>query len=211
MRRLLLVSFAALLTQLALAPAAAAKGPHASVSPGPTGIEPGRPWVATLTLFEFNRGVAKAEPTLVFRSGERRFAVRPTPIGAYVPKHEDVLIEARYRLRVVFPRAGRWSYTVIAGSPAARRFRFPAVTIGGGAERVTWDQVAFAGVPPHRAEPLPQKVFRPAAAGSPDQAGGSVPWIPAAGLTLAGIGTLAALRRRRRAWLTQLASSPSRF
>jgi hypothetical protein len=182
------------------------------VASGPGGIEPGEPWVTTLTLVEFGgREVAAARPVVILRSGSDRFAVRPTRMGAHVPGRSDVLAEARYRLRVVFPRAGRWSYTVLDGTREQRRFHFPAATIGGNAERVTTGFVAFPEDSPEEAQgaggailgdaapaaggdSLPPEVVSPATGGSD---GGGLPlWIPAAGLALAGAGTPTLMRRR---------------
>jgi hypothetical protein len=203
-----------LLAGLALAPSAAAKGPHAIVASGPGGIEPGEPWVTTLTLVEFGgREVAAVRPVVILRSRSDRFAVRPTRMRAHVPGRSDVFAEARYRLRVVFPRAGRWSYTVLDGTRERRRFHFPAATIGGNAERVTTGFVAFPEGSPEeaqgaggvilgdaapaaggRGDSLPPEVVPPATGGAD---GGGLPlWIPAAGLALAGAGTLTLLRRR---------------
>ena len=203
-----------LLAGMALAPSAAAKGPHATVASGPGGIEPGEPWVTTLTLVEFGgREVAAARPVVILRSGSDRFAVRPTRLGAHVPGRSDVLAEARYRLRVVFPRAGRWSYTVLDGTRKQRRFHFPAATIGGNVKRVTTGFVAFPEGSPEeaqgaggailgdaapaaggRGDSLPPEVVSPATGGGD---GGGLPlWIPAAGLALASAGTLTLMRRR---------------
>ena len=203
-----------LLAGLALAPSAAAKGPHALVASGPGGIEPGEPWVTTLTLVELGgRVVAAARPVVILRSGSDRFAVRPTRMGAHVPGRSDVLAEARYRLRVLFPRAGRWSYTVLDGTRKQRRFHFRAATIGGNVKRVTTGFVAFPEGSPEeaqgaggailgdaapaaggRGDSLPPEVVSPATGGSD---GGGLPlWIPAAGLALAGAGTLTLMRRR---------------
>ena len=203
-----------LLAGMALAPSAAAKGPHATVASGPGGIEPGEPWVTTLTLVEFGgREVAAARPVVILRSGSDRFAVRPTRLGAHVPGRSDVLAEARYRLRVLFPRAGRWSYTVLDGTRKQRRFHFPAATIGGNVKRVTTGFVAFPEGSPEeaqgaggailgdaapaaggRGDSLPPEVVSLATGGSD---GGGLPlWIPAAGLALAGAGTLTLMRRR---------------
>ena len=213
MRRIVIAPLLA--TFLALAPTAAAKGPHATVLPGPAGIDPGKPWVTTLTLVEFGGAeLAAAHPTVVLRSGAARFSVRPRLVGASAPSRSDELGEASYRLRVVFPRAGRWSYTVLDGTRAKRRFRFPVTTIGGRAERVTTGYVAFpqgspaqaqgGGGPimdppaPAASEPegaLPPEVVLPPE-DEPDGSGFPV-WIRAAGLTLAGLGTLTVLRRRR--------------
>jgi len=204
-----------LIALLALAPAAAAKGPHASVASGPAGIEPGKPWVTTLTLVEYGgRDALAARPTVILRSGSTRFAVSAKRTGLHVPGRQDMLAEARYRLRVVFPRAGRWSYTVVDGTKAGRRFRFPAARIGGNADRVTTGFVAFprgsraqrqggggaiiAEAVPVSGEAggaLPPQVTLPP--DDEDEDGGLALWIPAAGLTLAGVGTVTVLRRRR--------------
>jgi hypothetical protein len=205
-----------LLAGLALVPSAAAKGPHAMVASGPGGIEPGEPWVTTLTLVEFgSREVAAARPVVILQSGSDSFAVRPSRLGAHVPGRSDVLAEARYRLRVAFPRAGRWSYTVLDGTPQRRRFNFPAATIGGNAERVTTGFVAFPEGSPEeaqgaggailgdaapaaggRGDSLPPEVVSPATGGGD---GDGLPlWLPAAGLALAGAGTLTLMRRRNR-------------
>jgi MYXO-CTERM domain-containing protein len=193
-----------LVAVLALAPAAAAKGPHAVVSSGPEGVDPGKPWVTTLAFVEYGHRAAAAHPRVILRSRGERFTVEPKPIAA----------DARYRLRVVFPRAGRWSYTVLDGTPADRRFRFPAVSIGDDVDRVPRGYVAFpqgshaaaqgAGGPvfgdagPAADEPgdvLPPEVVLPPE-NRPDDGGFAV-WIPLAGLALAGVGTLTVLRRRR--------------
>ena len=171
----------------------------------------------TLTLIEFGGAeVAAARPVVILRSGSDRFAVRPRRLDAHVPSQPDVLAEARYRLRVVFPRAGRWSYTVLDGTPKQRRFRFPAVTVGADARRVTNGFVAFpegsaeaaqgaggeiigdsvVAPPDGRGDSLPPEVVLAAADGG--AGGGGVPlWIPAAGLALAGAGTVTVMRRRR--------------
>jgi hypothetical protein len=203
-----------LLAGLALAPSAAAKGPHAIVESGPGGIEPGETWATTLTLVEFGGPeVATARPVVILRSGSDRFTVRPARLGAHVPEQPDELTEARYRLRVVFPRAGRWSYTVLDGTRKQRRFEFPAATVGGNAERVTTGFVSFPEGSPEeaqgaggailgdavpaaggRGDSLPPEVVLPATGASD---GGGLPlWIPAAGLALAGAGTLTVIRRR---------------
>lgn len=205
----------ALLAALALAPAAVAKGPHASVASGPEGIAPGEPWVTELTFVEYlSRDAKAARPVVVLRSGATRFAVRPRRISVYAPGEPEMLAEARYRLRVVFPRAGRWTYTVHDGTRANKRFRFPPAQIGGGAARVETGYVEFpVGSRAHREggggmivseadEPggghdgvLPPEVMLPP---EDDEDGGGVAiWIPLAGLTLAGVGTVTVLRRRR--------------
>jgi hypothetical protein len=206
---------AAVVLLLMLAPAAAAKGPHAVVTPGPQGLEPGRPWVATLELFEFDsRAALAARPSVIVRGNGQRFSVRARHVGADVPRQPNALAQLRFRLRVSFPRPGRWSYTVVDGTPAQRRFRFPAVTVGHGLRRDRSSYVAFpagsraeaqgAGGPIIEGpEPvsgtsggaLPPEVVLPP--GDADGDGGVPLWVPLAGLTLAGAGTLTVMRRRR--------------
>jgi hypothetical protein len=212
-------AIAAALTCLALAaPAAHAKGPHAYVEIGPEGLRPGQPWVTTLNLVEFSGGdVGAAQPVVVLRSGDSRFSVRPALIDSYVPPNREVLAEARYRLRAVFPRAGRWTYTLLDGTKANRRFRFPAATIGNGATRDRTGQVAFpegsqeeragGGGPvltgPEQApagDALPPEVIvAPRDDGgdsdSDSDDGGVSPWVPAVGLALAGVVVVGWRRR----------------
>jgi hypothetical protein len=205
---------AAALTCLALAaPAAHAKGPHAFVEIGPEGLRPGQPWVTPLRFVEFSNGdVGAAQPVVVLRSGNTRVSVRPALIDSYTPPGREVLAEAHYRLRAVFPHAGRWTYTVLDGTKANRRFRFPAATIGNGAPRDRTGQVAFPeGSPEERAggggpvvtgpeqgprgDALPPEVIV-APGGGDDDGGGLPPWIPAAGVALAGAAAVGWRRRR---------------
>lgn len=203
MRRSLVII---MLAGLALAPAAAAKGPHAVLSPGTDPIEPGRAWVASLTFVEFRAGHARsARPTVVARSrGERLSApLRRSGAGQFGQE---------YRLRLVFPRAGRWTVTVVDGTPADRRFSFPALEVGGPDSRPASDFVAFpkgsraerqgAGgtyeavsepAGSGRDTPLPPEVVSIA---EPPGDGGAPLWIPVAGLALAGLGLIAVRRRR---------------
>jgi hypothetical protein len=199
-RRTILVAVA--VAALALAPGAAAKGPHAIVEPGPGGIAPGERWLTTLTLVELRDSeMARARPRMVLRSGSERIVIRPSA--------EQVLGKGRYELSAVFPRVGRWNYAVVDGK---RRFEFPAVVIRRGGERDATAFVAFpTGSPEERqgaggpiygdtgpaagGESLPPEVVMPAAR---EGDGGGLPlWIPAAGLALVGAGTLTALRLRR--------------
>jgi LPXTG-motif cell wall-anchored protein len=200
MKRILL----ALGIALALPASAAAKGPHAILDSGPEGLDPGQPWVTTLQLIELPARQSSARgPSVVLRSGATRFTVRPRPIG------RRQFGEVRYRLRVVFPHAGRWRYTVVHG---LRRFRFPAATIGEGAR----DELGYIAFPvgseaaaqgasgpyaaPPESEPagpdgvLPPEVMLPP---KDEDDGGFAFWIPLAGLTLAGVGGLVVVRRRR--------------
>jgi MYXO-CTERM domain-containing protein len=196
-----------LLTGLCLAPAAAAKGPHALLSPGTEPIEPGRPWVGSVTFVEFGPGHAlRARPAMVARSGGTRIwaPLRSAGAGRF---------GSEYRLRLVFPRSGRWRITVSDGTRADRRFVFPALQVGGANARPTSDYVAFPkgsqaeragaggtyGAPSEpagsgRDTPLPPKVI--SIAESPHSDTGLALWIAAGGLALAGMGLIAVRRRR---------------
>jgi hypothetical protein len=196
MKRILL----ALAISLALPASAAAKGPHAIIDSGPEGLQPGEPWVTTLTLGEYGPSQTRhAKPRIILRSRAHTFTARPgrTAAGAYA-------------VRVVFPSAGRWRYTVVDRN---HRFRFPVATIGGGADRDSMGYVAFpvgseaaaqgAGGPyvaPPEPEPgerdgvLPPEVMLPP---EDEDEGSFALWIPAAAVTLAGVGGLAVVRRLR--------------
>jgi hypothetical protein len=173
---------------LALAPAAAAKGPHAILSSGSEPVEAGQPWEVRLELME-TRGASR--PTLMARNGDRLIAVRGRLASS------DGFM-SRYELQVEFPVEGRWRLAVV---DRKRRFEFPAVGVGSG--RVPQDHVSFpkgsmaerqGGGGPYDApeqsvglgEPLPPETVEIAVA---DDEGGFPFWIlPAAGLVLAGAG-----------------------
>jgi MYXO-CTERM domain-containing protein len=194
-----------LLGGLALAPAAAAKGPHAILAPGTEPIEPGQVWVASVTFVEFGAGRApRARPEAVALGGMER-------LSALLRNTGTDEFGRQYRMRLVFPRAGRWRITVFDGTPGDRRFVFPALRVGPNARPPT-DLVAFPkgsraeregaggtyGAPPEpagsgRTTPLPPRVISVA---EPDSDDGTSPWIPAAGLALAGLGLIAVRRRR---------------
>jgi MYXO-CTERM domain-containing protein len=195
-----------LLAGLCTAPASAAKGPHAVLSPGTEPIEPGRAWVGSVTFVEFGSGHARsARPAVVARNGDARVSAPLRSAGAGQFGQE-------YRVRLRFPRAGRWRITVVDGTRADRRFVFPALQVGGPNARPTSDFVAFpegsraerAGAggtygapsePPGsgRTTPLPPKVISFA---EPNPDPGTPLWIPAAGVALAGLGLIAVRRRR---------------
>lgn len=190
MRRSLVVL---LLAALVAAPTATAKGPHAVLSPGTEPIEPGRAWIANVTLLEFGSGHARPRPAAVARNGG-------TQVSAPLQSAGAAQFGREYRLRLVFPRAGRWKITVVDGTRADRRFVFPALQVGGANARPTSEFVAFpqgsraeregAG---GRQTPLPPKVISFA---EPNPDAGTPFWIPAAGLALAGLGLIAVRRRR---------------
>ena len=113
MRRLLVVL---LVTGLVLAPAAVAKGPHAVLA-GPKSALPGAPWEAMVDLNEFPDA---PQPSLIATRGPRRVST----LGSKLPGRTD-----RFRLRMVFPTAGRWKLTLAAGE---RRLAFPDIRVGRG-------------------------------------------------------------------------------
>lgn len=189
---------------LVLAPAAAAKGPHAILNVGPNAAEPGKPWRAKLELYEFRRA-SGPRPVMTATRGERRVAAQVRA----APARMD---EARYSVRLVFPTAGRWKLTMVSGR---RSFSFAAIRVGSGV--VPQDYVAFpAGSEAARQgaggvylndEPaesggggaLPPENLSIASA-EPDDGGdgGITPWLfPLLGVVLAGAG-VATLRTRRR-------------
>jgi MYXO-CTERM domain-containing protein len=197
-----------LLAGLVVAPAAAAKGPHAILSPGTEPILPGRAWVGSVTFVEFGPGHARgARPAVVARKGDSRVSAPLRSAGAGQFGRE-------YRVRLMFPRAGRWRITVVDGTRADRRFVFPPLQVGGANARPTSDFVAFPtgsraeragaggtyGAPSEpagsgRGTQLPPKVI---SFEEPDPGTGTPFWIPAAGIALAGLGLIAVRRRRER-------------
>jgi hypothetical protein len=113
-----------------IAPAAAAKGPHAILTSGPDPVEAGVPWEATIELNEF------------------RDTPRPLLIAMRLDGHVDAKVRRvpasmqgaqGFKTTMVFPHEGRWKLMLVAGK---RRFGFPAVRVGGG--RAPQDYVAFA-------------------------------------------------------------------
>ena len=126
MKRILLVLLTA---GLVLAPAAAAKGPHAILTTPRETIEPGKPWQVTVELNEFRH---PATPSMIGRRGART-------VGARVEKTPASMTGAAgFRFTMTFPREGRWQLRMFAGK---RRFVFPAVRVGGA--EMPQDYVAF--------------------------------------------------------------------
>ena len=201
MTRILVVLLAVGLT---IAPAAAAKGPHAILTSGPDAVEPGQPWEATVELNEFRR---TPELRMIARQGDRT-------VAAKVEKAASSIIGARaFKVTTVFPADGRWKLTLVAGE---RHMRFPAVNVGSG--EVPQDYVAFpvgseaarAGgggvyMEPEPADPVADgengvrapEVFKAyTGSESGDDATLRAWWLlPVVGVVLAGAG-VAAVRRR---------------
>ena len=133
------IAGAALLAVLT-SPASASAGCWATVglAPPPQAISAGDVWNAEITVLQHGRNPlpdardASPEVTIIGASGERRvFTARSSDPAA-----------GRYMARVVFPRAGRWSYEVFDGFtkwegesvPCAQTHSFAAVEIGGSGE-----------------------------------------------------------------------------
>jgi hypothetical protein len=117
-----------LVAGLVLVPAAAAKGPHAILDPSPEAATPGKPWEATIQLYEFRRA---QRPVLTATKGDRH-------VTASVRRAPAAMDEARFEASAVFPSAGRWRLTMVSGK---RSFSFPAISVGSGT--VMQDYVAF--------------------------------------------------------------------
>ncbi|HEY8192863.1 MAG TPA: SMP-30/gluconolactonase/LRE family protein [Gaiellaceae bacterium] len=100
---------AAVLVLFALGPAATIKEPAVSLASARSGVVAGRPWNAVLVV----RGSRPSRVRLTARLGRRRVSV-----SARRWRKE------RYRARLVFPAAGRWTLTAQTGG---RRFRLGVV------------------------------------------------------------------------------------
>ena len=104
-----------------LAPAAALAGGWATVqlSSTPTGARAGVPWVVDLTVRPLGRTpLAEIRPEVRISPGPvyRSFLARPTAtVGGY-------------RARVVFPRAGMWSWVIWDGFSRTHTYKQVKVT-----------------------------------------------------------------------------------
>ncbi len=122
MRRLLLLLIPLALL-IAAPPAFGGAWATVGLSSTPAGTPPGEPWGVDITVLQHGRtpleGVA---PTVHIRSGDttRTFVAEPTGKPGV------------YHARVVFPRAGKWSYEVHDGFVSDFAHTFPAVEIGEG-------------------------------------------------------------------------------
>jgi len=167
MRRSLLVSpLALVLVALAAAPAAAGGWATVGLDSTPAGIVPGTPWNVNITVLQHGRTpLTGITPSVAITSGTvtREFTAAPT-------KKPGV-----YRASVVFPTAGRWSYTVDDGF-MGQVHTYPAVTI--------------AAAPAAPAAALP--------AAAADDGGVSAGWLwGAAGALVLAVIVLGVDRRRR--------------
>src|SRR4029078_1964634 len=117
MKRVLVVP---LLAGLVLAPAAAAKGPHAILPTGPEGVEVGRPWESTIELNEL-RGTPRPSFVAVRCDGHVDASMRRVPAS--------MRGALGFKATMTFPSARRWRLVVIAGG---HRFPVPAVDVRSG-------------------------------------------------------------------------------
>jgi hypothetical protein len=185
---------------LVLAPAAVAKGPHAILTSGPDPLEAGVPWEATIELNEFR---ATQSPLLIAMRPDAHVDAKVRRVAASMQGAQG------FKTTMVFPQEGRWKLMLVAGE---RRFRFPALSVGGAAPQ---DYVAFptdsaaarqgAGgvyMEPEQADTsggggaLPPEELNIAEDAQRDEEGGLAAWwlFPAVGVVLAGAGL--ALRSR---------------
>lgn len=125
MRRALTLFGVAILAG-ALATAAAAKEMSVSLSGGaPVKMDPGEPWNANLLVHGEPDLLAEATPGISIRSSggeERTFPARPT--GRRAPDGQLI-----YRVTVVFPSEGRWTYQLLDGL-SDRAYQGGLVTVG---------------------------------------------------------------------------------
>lgn len=195
MKRILLVLTTACLV---LAPAAAAKGPHAILTTPREPVEPGKPWQFTVELNEFRHPPRAA---IIGRNGDRTIGARVERTPASIEG------AAGFRFTMIFPREGRWRLRMFAGN---RSFAFPAVQVGG--DQVPQDYVAFPIGSPMAGQarsfspndvPGGETPTGPAdppdAAAEASDGGGIGAWIlPLLGVALAGAGVAAVTRRGSR-------------
>jgi hypothetical protein len=192
MKRTLLVLLAA---GLAVAPAAAAKGPHVILTTPREFVQPGKPWLFTVELNEF-RGAPR--PAMTGRLG-------PRTVGAHLEKTPSSIDGATaYRVAMIFPKQGHWELRLYAGK---HRFAFPAVDVGG-----AWmpqDYVAFpvgSGMEGEGGDFSPNQAAGGEETGPADPPvaktegdGGMGAWVlPLLGVALAGAGVAAVTRRGSR-------------
>jgi hypothetical protein len=200
MKRILLVLLAA---GLVLAPAAAAKGPHAILTTPRETVKPGKPWQVTVELNEFRH---PPTPAMIGKRAGRT-------VGAEVEKTPASMDGAAgFRFTMIFPREGRWQLRMFAGK---RRFAFPAVQVGGAT--MPQNYVAFPigseaaraggnGVWTTDEAPAdtggddgvlpPETIDYADVAPQGDGDGGIGPWLlPLLGVALAGAGVAAVTRR----------------
>ena len=184
---------------LLLLPAAAhAKGTDVRISYAPNGTDAGEPWVTTVIVTMPGNGrLDGVSPRMIIRKGSVRRTFRAEPTGK----------RGVYRVRVVFPSRGEWSYGVHDGFDkfergAGRVHKFPPVKIAAGQPELAKAPRPISGdISMEMADeprgPLPPETFT-AASNENDDDGGSDAMFPAlAFLLAAGVAGPVWLRRRR--------------
>jgi hypothetical protein len=79
--------------------------------------EAGEPWTANVIIAKYGRPLTASAPALRVRQGRVIRVVHAAPTGR----------RGVYRVRVVFPTAGRWSFE----APFGHTVRRPSVDVGG--------------------------------------------------------------------------------
>ena len=184
MRRALLGILA---TALLLAPAAAAKGPHAVLRTSGERIEAGRAWPVRIELFEHPAALA---PVLLATRGEQRVQTHPRLVRRGPQR-------TVYRATLVLPTEGEWQLKLYDGRTG---FRFMPATVGGA--RPFRTDIAFPGMMGRPTALPPERFVLDAPATDATEAtatDGPPAWValPLAGLALAGAGVVGRRRRQR--------------
>ena len=172
-------------------PGAASAGGFATVglSSLPDGTAPGGTWHVTMTILQHGRTpLANLQPHITIRSADgaimRTFAARPAARGG------------TYRADVVFPKAGRWRYSIADGFSQTHTSA-PDSIGSSSAITVAGDESGAASVPT-MTSPAPASGVA-TARGKSDGDGGNVGVALAVALAaglLAALGTTLLLRRR---------------
>jgi hypothetical protein len=171
--RRLLMLLVPLALLIAAAPAYGGGFATVGLSSTPTGIAPRQPWDVDLTVLQHGRTpVEGVTPIVYIRTDDTTKAFTARPTGK----------PGVYHVRVVFPKAGRWSYEVNDGFFTDMRHTFPAVDIGDSGSPA----VLVADTAP------------PAQAPAPDDGGIAAGWLWGAGAALLLALAVLGLDRRRR-------------
>lgn len=135
MRRTLIICFA---LSLLGAPTAMAGGwATAGLSSTPDGVAPGETWKVDIEILQHGRTpMTGIEPAVIIEDA----AGKETRFDGEETKKAGI-----YTAAVVFPKAGRYTYTVDDGFTNAVPHTFPAVLIGTGGERDKTAVVPLSG------------------------------------------------------------------
>jgi hypothetical protein len=123
LRRSLITVILGIVAALALTGAALAKDGGVELSSTPYGTPPGGTWTTGMTIIDVNgRLPASAKPTIEVTNLDTGARAAYTAESTETP--------GRYTVNVVFPTAGRYSYTATDGF-TDREYTFPPVRIVG--------------------------------------------------------------------------------